>query len=43
MTVGSGFAPDLLTPRNIARALAGSLALPFGSAGIPPVGNRTPP
>jgi hypothetical protein len=26
-----------------AQALAGSLALPCGAAGIPPVGNYTPP
>jgi hypothetical protein len=27
----------------LAQALAGSLARPFGTAGIPPVGNYTPP
>src|ERR1700761_4631240 len=45
LTVGSGFSPDLLTPyRHVldigARGLAGSR---FRAAGIPPVGNFTPP
>jgi predicted amino acid dehydrogenase len=46
MTVGSGIAPDLLTPviKNLedagARGLTGSR---FRVAGIPPVGNFTPP
>ena len=52
MTVGSGFAPDLLTLRahgdaigleKFAQALAGSSAGRFGQTGIPPVGNLTPP
>jgi hypothetical protein len=45
VTVGSGFSPDLLTPcRHIddagARGLTGRR---FRVAGIPPVGNFTPP
>jgi hypothetical protein len=50
LTVGSGFSPDLLTPRGFrytesqmnagARGLTGSR---FRVAGIPPVGNFTPP
>jgi len=40
VTVGSGIAPDLLTPRNLSavRALAGS-----SSSLLPPVGNSAPP